>query len=515
MSSFFSQNRTNILIATIATICVASSWFFLTWRWGFDFADEGFLWYGAQHTLQGEVPLRDFYSYDVGRYYWAATIMYLIGSDGPFAVRLSAAIYQSIGTLLGVIICLLALQRKGAVQWLFAFIVAFIITLWAKPYYKVYDHTSSIVIISMLIILIRSSRPTTWLLAGICLGTTAVIGRNHGLYGTLSFLIILSMKWIYSPARKEIPELFIKFAVGVLIGYSPMLIMMLAHDGFASAFMQSIIAQFKMGSTNITLPIPWPWLVSIGTTNISLTMQMLAVGFGYILLLAFPLVGIVVLAREPFVIGNNLRVVALATTVASIPYAHYSFSRADVTHLSLGIFPALIGLISLSSLAKGARPVGLALLLLFISIITIPPAVLHRIIQKNWVLTEVAGEQLWIRPDLSEKLSLIKELLSNSGTNNFLAIPNMPSIHAIYHTKMSIYDIYPITTKDDDFELHEINRLQVSLPKYILLSDRALDDNIAYRFSQLRPSTYNWIISNYDRISSLSSTDIAVFSAKR
>lgn len=502
MISTHNSYRTNFFVATVIAVGISGFWFWLTWRYDFDLADEGYYWYGAQRVLQGEVPLRDFMSYDVGRYYWAATFMRLMGDDGPFAARLSAATYQTFGILLGVFTCLLALQREGAVRWLFALLAAFILTIWAIPYYKVYDHATSIIIVAMLVLMLKTAKPAAWLFAGICLGIAAIMGRNHGVYGAVASIFVISALLVLAPSRRALAGLCGYFVLGVLIGFSPTLIMMLAVDGFTAAFINSLILMFKYGATNLPLPVPWPWAVKWRELGIFWTTVTIFTGIGFIFLLAFPLVGILALAFKRFDLNEDAKKVLVATIAAAIPYAHYAFSRPDLTHLSLGIFPALIGLMAAGGLMKGLRPLALGVSLLGISLITMSGSnayLAHNLIKMDYVKTDVAGEQLWISRGLSERLQLItRELQELTGpSGKFLAIPNMPSIHAIFRTRMPIWEIYPLFPRGRDFEIAEIKRLESALPELILLSDHALDGNPEFRYSRMHPLTYAWLISRY------------------
>src|SRR5579859_5815288 len=63
----------------------------------FSMADEGFLWYGAQRVLAGEVPLRDFEAYDPFRYYWAAGVMGLLRDHGIVALRIAVMLFGALG----------------------------------------------------------------------------------------------------------------------------------------------------------------------------------------------------------------------------------------------------------------------------------------------------------------------------------------------------------------------------------------------------------------------------------
>jgi hypothetical protein len=511
--------RTNFSVAAVVALCVTGLWFWLTWRYDFDLADEGYYWYGSQRVFRGEVPLRDFMSYDIGRYYWAAAFMHLMGDDGIFAARVSAAVYQAFGVLLGVFICLLALQREGTVRWLFALLVACIFTIWVKPYYKVYDHATSIAIVAMLVLMLKTTKPAAWLFAGLILGIAAMIGRNHGVYGFIASVFVVSVLLIKAPSRKAVASLYGYLIFGVFIGFSPTLIMMLAIDGFAAAFMDSIVEIFKYGATNIAKAVPWPWTVKVREIGFFMSVSEIGIGSGFLFLLAFPLVGILVLAFSRFNLSSDTRKVFVAAIAAAIPYAHYSFSRPDLVHLALGIFPALIGLLAAGGLVtvKGVRPLLLAFGLLAFSLITVPKAyLLHNLLKENYVINENSGEQLWLKQVTSEKLQLItKELQGlSSGSVSFLALPNMPSIHAIFRSRMPIWEIYSLIPRDKDFEAQDIRRLESSLPEFVLLSDHDLDGNPEFRYSRMHPLTYGWLTSKYEISDSIEKFGIDIYALK-
>jgi hypothetical protein len=178
----------------------------------------------------------------------------------------------------------------------------------------------------------------------------------------------------------------------------------------------------------------------------------------------------------------------------------------------------LIGLLAAGGLMKELRPLVLAVSLLMVSLVTVPKGyLLHSVLKEDYVKTDIAGEQLWIKRSLSEKLQLIarevQELTHNSVS--FLALPNMPSIHAIFRTQMAIWEIYPLIPRDSDFEIREIRRLESSLPERVFLSDHALDGNPEFRYSRMHPLTYGWLTSRYELSDSHEIPGINIYSLKR
>src|SRR5260370_38926730 len=102
-------------------------------RLDFTIGEEGFLWYGVIQTAHGGVPLRDFYSYDPGRYYWAAAWSPLAG-DGLLALRFATALFSAAGLACG----LLAARRAISNPWLLAATGALLLC-WMVPRNKIFE----------------------------------------------------------------------------------------------------------------------------------------------------------------------------------------------------------------------------------------------------------------------------------------------------------------------------------------------------------------------------------------
>ncbi len=491
----------NLSIAGVTAFGVSALWFWLTWRYGLDLADEGFYWYGAQRVAAGEVPLRDFMAYDIGRYYWAAAFMRFLEQDGLFVARLSAAIYQSIGTLIGVYLSLFALRRQGSAPWVFALLVALILTILVTPYYKAYDHATSIMIVGICVILLKSTHPSAWLIAGVWLGLAAVMGRNHGVYGAAaSILTVAFLIWNKSFAFKQAAQLSRLFVLGVAIGFSPNLWMMIAVKGFSPAFWQSILEIFEYGGTNIPLPVPWIWTVELSDTWIVHLLMHIGIGLGFVFLIAFLVIGVLLLVSGRFIINNNWKALFAAATFSAIPYAHYAFSRADLAHLTLGIMPATIGVLAIAGVMKGRQPNVLAGLILAMSIMTVPKGlILHRLFDLPHLLTDVGGDDLWVDQPMADRLSNLLPPLAEVGRNNgnFLAVPDMPGLHAVMRNRMPIWEIYALFPVSQEFESREIAGIESMRPDLIIVSNHALDGRPDLRYSSTHPITYDWITTHY------------------
>jgi len=191
------------------------------------------------------------------------------GDNGIIALRFGIACFQFIG--LSTALFLLAPKTRLSVPkvaWLA--IAGLVILLWMNPRHKIFDCSLSIILVASLAGMLRNLNHRSCLLGGIILGLVAFFGRNHGVYGLIG--TILLFVWTAFDSQIEIKRL-LRFAAiwlgGIIIGYSPMLFLIIFTPDFLSSFIDSIKFLFEFGATNLPLPVPWPWKASFDVAGVA------------------------------------------------------------------------------------------------------------------------------------------------------------------------------------------------------------------------------------------------------
>lgn len=497
-------------------ICVASGfllavlYFLATWHIGINLADEGFYWYGAQRVFQGEVPIRDFMSYDPGRYYIAAFIMAMVGNDGIWAARAAAYLALALLAAIGVYLALLAFHGNRMAQWCYSLIVALLLIVWTYPYFRTFDFLAATLLILAVTVFIRQRTPWRWFLSGMLLGLVAVIGRNHGVYGVIGFLVALAMIHLDRGSPRPGKACYFSWAAGVVAGYLPVLLLMLFVDGFARVFFEGILFMVNRGTTNIVLSVPWPWLLDIRQHGLVWSTFHLVQGIYFLGLLAFPVVGLgyVFLARRigrPLNLGEPGNAVLLASVSLALPYAHYAYSRADVVHLAASVLPLLFGLLSLPMVSR-TRPRMLMAVALLASALVVMADVqtpLRYLLRTPPLETYAIGpDKILVPVDQAAAMRHLDRLVEAELDKGeaFLALPNFMTLHAIHHQRMAVREIYSLFFRTRAYEEKEIARIAALDPTLVIVSNHALDQKEALRYSRTHPVIYQWLNNHYQKV---------------
>jgi len=483
-----------LLLATITSAAV----FLIEGRTGFNLWDEGYLWYGVQRILAGEVPLRDFLSYDPARYYWPAGLLLASGTRGLVAVRAAGALFQVLGLGAGLaLIARASAKRQLAVSALGAIAIA----AWMAPRHRVYDASVSIALVGTLAALVQSPTRRRFFLTGAVIGVAAMFGRNHGVYGVAGSLYVMLWLWrtrrgeddfAWTSLRRALPA----WAGGIVVGYLPMLFSMALVPGFAGALRDDVVSE--AGHANLALPVSWPWQPSFADTWTRAHSILVGAIFVAVLLFALhSLARIAVASRR-----RPASPVLVASSALALPYAHYAFSRADLEHLALGIFPLLIAAFAaLGALRAGLRAPALVLLGAASVLAMLP---LH----DRWncragqgcVEVEVGADRLLVTPGTAGDLALLERLANDfaPGDRSFLVAPIWPGAYAAFERRAPMWNTYPLYPASPEIERREIERIRAAAPGFVLLWDGALDGRDDRRFSNTHPLISRWVSEHFE-----------------
>jgi hypothetical protein len=480
---------------------------------GFDLWDEGFLWYGAQRVVVGEIPIRDFMAYDPGRYYWSAALMSFCGNNGIMTLRIAAAIFEIIGLFLGLLLIAAAAKKQSVIYLLLS---AVILGAWMFLYYKVFDITVSVFLVGALTFLIQNPTSRRYFVAGLCVGVAAIFGRNHGVYGAAGSIGVMAWLRIKREGGPGFLRGFANWAVGVVAGFTPIFCMALLIPGFAFAFWESVRFLFEIKTTNLPLPIPWPWLVNFPSVSPGEAIRQVLIGLYFIGMVFFGVLSIswVVINQ---VSRKEVSPALVAASFLALPYAHYAYSRAAVAHLALGVFPFLIG--CLAALATQPWKVKwlLAFLLcgasLWVTVVYQPG---WRCRTGKWVKMEISGSELLIDPVTARDVALIRRLVQRYAPDGraFIATPFWPCAYALMGQKSPMWEIYALFPRSEAFEQGEIERIKAARPGFVLIVDYPLDGRDALRFQNSHPLIHQYIMDHFERVSDSSFYNYQIYRAK-
>lgn len=498
-----SSERTRSLIAApwVLGALIALLMFMLDGRFGSFLGDEGYLWYGVQRVFAGEVPVRDFMSYEIGRYYLSAAVLALFRDHGLLALRASLALWMALGLSLAVALVAKAWNEK---RWLWLLMPTLALGIWMVPRHKIFDIVISIVLVAAVARVVAQPCVRRWFGLGIATGIAAVIGQNHGAYALMAsaftFVVLLfsarrDVDWLRDPAA---------WASGVVVGYLPVICFALFVPGYAAASISALkflLIEYK--GTNLPLPVPWPWLVSLDAFRL----QSFVASLFFLALPAGVALGALWIVCRAALGSIRHHPVFVAAILVAIPYTNVAFSRADVSHLAQAVAPVLIAALTLPGVARSMGwqpkilwPAILALLCVAAS------AQLHPRVQyykgRTWESVMVGNDRLRMDADAVNFLQAVQRARKAYGLEDgsVLSVPLTPGLSAAFREKNPMWEIYPIFPRSSAFQAAEIARLKARPAALVIVSSVQLDGRPDLAYPATHPEIYRYIVDHYEKV---------------
>lgn len=483
----------------LIAIVLAGASFALQGYQGINLADEGFLWYGVQRTAAGEVPLRDFQSYDPGRYYWCAAGAAVFG-PGLVALRFSETIAQCVGLFFG----LLAARRLTS-NWSVLGVIGLMLTVWMFPAHKIFDHALLLAGIWMATRMVERPSRRRVIAAGAFVGLCTFFGRNHALYNgvaELGLLLLLCFKM-----RAEVPlSRIAAWSMGVIAGLTPLLLMLLFVPGFSASYEESIRAIFQNGA-NLSLPMPWPWRISFAG-NPAFVAQRLVVGVLVVVLPIGYLAALCLCALRPaqFLKRHALFV---ACGAVGLLYLHHAFSRADISHFAQAIHPFTLGLLA-SPFLFARRPSYLLTVAAVLTFVGIFAAARQMPIYQRlnspvaWVRCD-AVDGIYLRPGEKRLIDDLRQFAAaHIGPEDGLLIaPSTPGLYAILNRVSPLWEIYFLFPSPKRQQEEMVRALKNKNVNWAIVSNQATDQREDLRFSATHTLVWKYLKQNFQPVPDL------------
>jgi hypothetical protein len=481
--------------------------FALEWNVYLPLHDDGFVWYGVWRVSLGELPMRDFQSYDPGRYYWIAAWQWLLRSDVP-AMRAADAVFAGVGVAFSVLMSRRVLDRTWQVL-----LMSGVVTLWFFPAFKPYEPAFALAATWLGARLLERPSLERHAYLGLCVGLGACFGRNIGLYLAVgSFALLLFADRTPRAAADRLPLLKSRLAAwtgGLVVGYLPMLLLVALAPGFLATFAETVREMFASGATNIPAPVPWPWLVETAGLSLVGALRPLVLGTFFVVVPLFCAATLI----SATIRRGAVEPLWLAATCISAPYLHHAFARADVSHQAAVVPTFLIAALAASAtlvprpaMERRARDAALSAFLVGVAAVTAVSILQHRPLWariQTGVTTlvpfELDGTTYLIHRRGSRELRTLRTVdaaVTNSG-RELLIVPYMPGAYRLLKRRAPVSRLLFMNTASEQLQHRVIRQMESNDVGWVVVSDRPFKGDERYRLSRTYPLLAKYLRDNY------------------
>ena len=501
-----SEARKFLIEALLVSMVLMGGAFLANAHQGLSWADEGLLWYGSQRAYAGEIPVRDFFSYDPGRYYWTAAFYSLFSNTSLRTTLIAGSAFASLALSL----TLFTLAKAGvnrSWRWLLAVAICIAFTF---PRHKIYEQSLSLVLAcAIYFVLVSGASAKRWCLLGLVTGLAAVMGRNHGVF----FLVgsSLTMGFLFLTQRKVLRSAsFVSYSGGVVIGYAPIWLLCIFNTSFLHSFWSSLL---KTAGWQIPLQIPFLW--NIDLTSMSVPMKWHAIGVGLICFLipaTYFFCAMWVGGKHIVQLANRRHLMLASFSFAGIPYLHQAFDRADFGHIAQGVLPGLGALVCICVLASsGERRIRvtqwLGMSLLLITVATWAPYVPYARLSlleadSPGSTSEFSMDGTIYRIERYQAALLRKvkqlQLACDVSDRQFLAAPHFPGLYAFLNMAAPHWDSYYVYNRSPELQRQHLAAMP-EIKLALIAPDATIDGLERLKFANMYGESLRYIEGKLDR----------------
>jgi hypothetical protein len=414
-------------------------------------------------------------------------------------LRAACAGFQFLGLAAG----LAALRRQVRSRSLLA-VAGVTIALWIWPSFRSFDCAVSLATLFATLWLLERPTLRRQFVAGIGVGLAAFFGRNHGLYAAVASGVA-TLLIAFASERARLPARLAAWSAGLLVGYSPMLLMMAIVPGFFPAFAESVGFLVRRGVTTIPKPIPWPWAVTYYGLTWIRRLSRFSVGALYVALPLF-------YAGLAWLVARGIRrPVLVASLLVGLPYLHFACTRAEMYHLASGIHPFLVGAFALASVAHdaGRRRFATGLVVFLIASSALAVGVRHKEQIEGFlglvpmVPYTLRGDALKLFPDEAQVLEVVERIHSEmmAPSDEVFVAPVWQTLYSVLRMRSPVYrmiNTWSLTAPEQQRMIVEIEARSL---RWSLVCNYPVDNREELRFSNSHALVWAHLQQRFEPVS--------------